>query len=116
MPVGPFHLPFSTPRETIFRVTSIYMLRQYFNRRKKRDQDMDLELLDRQYKNVSLVNRGLIARLNTVVENDADKNAINILFSLSQILSREINYNLNSWNIFSRNSAKLETIKTGGLP
>ena len=95
-PMARFHLPFSTPRETIFRVTSIYMLRQYFNRRKKLAQDMDLELLDQHYKKVSLVNRGLIARLNTVVANDADKNAINILFSLSQILSREINYNLNS--------------------
>jgi hypothetical protein len=43
-----------------------------------------------------MVNRGLIFRLNTVSANDADKNAINILFSISQILSREINYNLNS--------------------
>jgi hypothetical protein len=95
-PMARFHLPFSTPKETIFRVASVYMLRQYFNRKKNRAQDMDLELLDMHYKNVSLVNRGLIARLNTVVVNDADKNAINILFSLSQILSREINYSLNS--------------------
>ncbi len=95
-PMARFHLPFSTTTETIFRVTSIYMLRQYFNRKKNLSQDMDLELLDDHYQKVRMLNRGLISRINTVVVNDADKNAINILFSISQILSREINYNLSS--------------------
>lgn len=95
-PMARFHLPFSTTQETVFRVTSIYMLRQYFNRKNNLPADLDMKVLDEHYKKVSLVNRGLISRLNTVVANDADKNAINILFSISQILSREINYNLNS--------------------
>ncbi len=95
-PMARFHLPFSTPQETVFRVTSIYMLRQYFNRKKNLLPDMDLKILDEHYKKVRMVNQALVKRLHTVVANDADKNAINILFSISQILSREITYNLNS--------------------
>jgi hypothetical protein len=57
---------------------------------------MELKFLEEQYKKVRTVNCGLISRLNTIVANDADKNAINILFSISQILSHEINYNLSS--------------------
>jgi hypothetical protein len=95
-PMARFHLPFSTTQETVFRATSIYMLRQYFNRKKNLQPDMDMKFLDEQYNKVRMVNCGLISRLNTIVANDADKNAINILFSISQILSREINYNLSS--------------------
>ena len=95
-PMARFHLPFSTTQETVFRVTSIYMLRQYFNSKKNLQPDMELKFLEVQYKKVRTVNCGLISRLNTIVANDADKNAINILFSISQILSREINYNLSS--------------------
>jgi hypothetical protein len=95
-PMARFHLPFATPKETIFRATSIYMLRQYFNRKRNLAQDMDLKLLDRHYQKVSMVNRGIIKRLNTIEAKDADKNAINILYSMSQILSRAINYNLDS--------------------
>ena len=95
-PMARFHLPFSTTQETVFRVTSIYMLRQYFNRKKNLPPDLDLKILEEHYRKVRQVNKGLIARLNTIIANDADKNAINILFSISQILSREISYNLSS--------------------
>jgi hypothetical protein len=95
-PMARFHLPFSTTQETVFRAASIYMLRQYFNHKKNLQPDMDMKFLDEHYNKVRMVNRGLISRLNTVNTNDADKNAVNILFSISQILSREINFNLNS--------------------
>jgi hypothetical protein len=50
-----------------------------------------------------MVNRGPISRLNTIVANDADKNVINILFSISQILSRYVKYNLSTVkNLFDK--------------
>jgi hypothetical protein len=53
-------------------------------------------LLDKHYDRVKAVNEGFMARINRLVEKDADKNAINILNSYAQMLSMQIYYSLNS--------------------
>ncbi len=95
-PMARFHLPFSTIQETVFRVASVHLLKQYFDCKEKGVSEFNLESLNQHYQKVRIINKGLMARLNSVVKKDADKNAVNILHSLSQILSREISYSFNS--------------------
>jgi hypothetical protein len=95
-PMARFHLPFSTAQETVMRSASIYLLRQYFEHISDKPADLDLQLLDEHYKKVKAVNEGFMARINSLVEKDADKNAINILNSYAQMLSMQIYYSLNS--------------------
>ena len=97
-PMARFHLPFSTLEETIFRSTSIYLLRQYFEYKKGKKPDLNLKKLDEHYAKVQEVNKGILARVNTLSEKvaDADNNAIIILNALAQMLAVEIDENLNS--------------------
>ncbi len=95
-PMARFHLPFSTLDETIFRSTSIYLLRQYFEYRKGRIPDLELTQLDQHYARVQQVNHGILKRTENVPKKDADKNAIIILNALAQMLAVEIGDGLNS--------------------
>jgi len=95
-PMARFHLPFSTAQETVMRSTSMYLLRQYFEHKNDKPPDLDLRLLDAHYDGVRAVNEGFMARINRLVEKDADKNALNILNSYAQMLSMQIHYSLNS--------------------
>lgn len=95
-PMARFHLPFSTIQETVFRATSIYLLRQYFEYKKGNKPDLDLKKLDKHYEKVQSVNKGILQRTNSIKRMDADKNAIIILNALAQMLSVEIEDKLNS--------------------
>ena len=95
-PMARFHLPFSTIQETVFRSTSIYLLRQYFEYKKGNKPDFDLKQLDKHYEAVQCVNKGILHRTNSIKRKDADKNAIIILNALAQMLSVEIEDKLHS--------------------
>ncbi len=95
-PMARFHLPFSTVEETIFRSSSIYLLRQYFEYKKGLIPDLELTKLDQHYEKVQKVNSGILDRTGHIAKKDADKNAIVILNALAQMLSFEISDNLNS--------------------
>jgi hypothetical protein len=95
-PMARFHLPFSTIQETMVRSASMYLLRQYFVHKKGKNPDLDMEKLDAHYENVQKVNKGILARIGSVAEKDADKNAIIILNSLAQLFNVEIDDNLTS--------------------
>ncbi len=95
-PMARFHLPFSTLLETIVRVTSFYLLQQYFEKEKGNVPDLDLEKLDKHYNKIQKINQGLLGRIQNVSKKDADKNAIVVLFSISQLLTLEIDGGLNS--------------------
>lgn len=95
-PMARFHLPFSTVQETIFRSSSVYLLRQYFEHKKGKRPDMDLDKLDDHYGKVQEVNHGILHRTESVPKKDADKNAIVILNALAQLLTVEIKEDLNS--------------------
>ena len=93
-PMARFHLPFATIEETTMRATSMYLLAQYFKYKDKPEMRIDFNELGRNYGKVQLVNEGLLARINSVSSEDADKNALVTLHSLSQFLSMEIDYSL----------------------
>ncbi len=95
-PMARFHLPFSNVEETTARTTSLYLLSQYFKYKERPDIKIDFKPLENHYAQVRMVNEGIIKRISTVSKQDADKNAIVTLHSLSLFLSMEIDYSLSS--------------------
>lgn len=95
-PMARFHLPFSSVDETTARTASMYLLGQYFRYKDQSDIKMDFKPLENHYAQVRLVNEGIIKRISSVSKQDADKNAIVTLHSLSLFLSMEIDYSLSS--------------------
>ena len=93
-PMARFHLPFATIEETTVRTASMYLLAQYFQNRDNPGMCFDFKELEKHYAKVQLVNEGLLGRINSISSEDADKNAIITLHSLSQFLSMEIDYSL----------------------
>lgn len=93
-PMARFHLPFSTIEETTVRTASMYLLAQYFQYKHNPGMQFDFKKLENHYAKVKLVNEGLLARITSVGSEDADKNAIVTLHSISQFLSMEIDYSL----------------------
>ena len=94
-PMARFHLPFSSVEETMVRSTSLYLLGQYFEYKKGRVNEFDFDRLEKKYANVQRVNEGLLDRIRSLGNQDADKNAIITLHSLSQFLSMEMDFSLN---------------------
>ena len=95
-PMARFHLPFATIEETTVRTASMFLLGQYFKQRQNTAIVCDFKSLEKHYVQVQQVNEGLLERINSVSSEDADKNAIITLHSLSQFLSMEIDYSLGS--------------------
>lgn len=93
-PMARFHLPFATIEETTVRSTSMYLLAQYFKHKDQPGMQFDFKTLESHYAQVQQVNEGLLGRINSICSEDADKNAIITLHSLSQFLSMEIDYSL----------------------
>jgi hypothetical protein len=95
-PMARFHLPFSNTLETVFRSASIYLLQQYFEYKRGRLPDLEMQQLGRKLQLVQQVNTGILARIRSVSVKDADSNAVIILDSFSQLLGMAIENNLSS--------------------
>lgn len=95
-PMARFHLPFATIEETTVRTASMFLLAQYFRHKDQQGITCDFSTLEKHYTRVQVVNEGLLRRINSISSEDADKNAIITLHSLSQFLSMEIDYSLSS--------------------
>ncbi len=95
-PMARFHLPFSSVEETTARSTSLFLLGQYFEYKKGSVKTFDFDQLESNYARVQLVIEGLLGRIQSLVNLDADKNAIITLHSLSQFLSMEMDFSLNT--------------------
>lgn len=93
-PMARFHLPFASVEETTVRAASMYLLGRYFKSKDRQDMKIDFKSLENHYAQVKLVNEGIIKRIRNVSTEDADKNAIVTLHSLSLFLSMEIDYSL----------------------
>ena len=91
-PMARFHLPFASFEETMIRSTSFFLLGQYFKEQNK--MEFNFKKLDQNYAHIHQINEHLLKRIKSVVEEDADKNAIIMLHSLGKLLSMHIEYNL----------------------
>lgn len=70
------HLPFSTPEETTYRTTTMYLLAQFFRARKGLEPDWTLKGLVDLLGRVMKVNVAFGARLRSAVVQDAALNAL----------------------------------------
>ncbi len=82
-PMARFHLPFSTPEETMVRSYSTYLLREYLNGNYSSDV---LNGLFDLYKETQLVNDGILNRIRKIAKGDANQNAVIILNNFTQIM------------------------------
>lgn len=90
-PMARFHLPFSSMEETMARVCSTYLLSQYFERESHPLTQLDLKDLHALYANVEKVNLGILERINYISSGDADKNAMVILHTFTQMIQMQLN-------------------------
>ncbi|MDA1302005.1 MAG: hypothetical protein O2868_18245 [Proteobacteria bacterium] len=85
-PMARFHLPLATQEETIYRVTGMYLLAQYFLRREGKESDDDLAGLRLLYDNLHTVNVGIASRIRQWTKDDSSVNAIAILDVFSSMV------------------------------
>lgn len=93
-PMARFHLPMATEAETIYRATSMYLLAQYFHRKRGGSFDADLDGLRALYGRVRLVNQGIAARLRAAVENDAAVGGVVILDMYAEAVPQVVDESL----------------------
>ncbi|MEW6221044.1 MAG: hypothetical protein AB1634_16140 [Thermodesulfobacteriota bacterium] len=95
-PVARYHLPFASVEETAARVAAIYLLQEYFAWRRGRRPDLDLKKLEIHYRRVQTVNAGILARIKSVGDREAGRNALVLLHFLAQMLTLELRTELTS--------------------
>ena len=95
-PLARFHLPFSTVDESLFRIVALSLLGQYFRSSNSLDARFDLCDIKNHYALVQQINKGILSRIQSISDLDADNNAIITLNSLGQILELEIDTNIES--------------------
>lgn len=105
-PMARFHLPFATIEETMIRAASMFLLEQYFEYKRGLIKEFDLASLENRYALVQEINEGVLERVRSLGSEDADKNAMVTLHSLSQLLATEIDYNLTELEYMFTDSAK----------
>ncbi|HWK52034.1 MAG TPA: hypothetical protein VNR40_19200 [Steroidobacter sp.] len=89
-PMARFHLPFSSESETAYRVASMYLLAQHYLAREGGSADLALNDLERVYRGVHSVNRGMATRLRAASRQDAIVNAVVLLDVFSSLVPAAI--------------------------
>jgi hypothetical protein len=111
-PMVRFHLPFATPRETIYRAVTMYLIAQFFIMRSGGEPDWDLKNLSEIYKAISIVNRGISQRISNASSKDANVNAVVILHSVGESVPYVIDNGLNDLELlFSHYKKNLEELR-----
>ena len=88
-PMARFHLPFSTLKETTVRSVSMYLLRQYFVAKAGGVPDFELKAFGGLYKDLEIVNLGIINRIRSISKADAEANSVIILDGFAKLLSAQ---------------------------
>ncbi len=96
-PMTLFHLPFSDSAETFFRVTGFFMIGEYFS---NPNEKFHIDKLLKQYKELEVVNKGMLARIKEIEKHDASQNAVVILQSFIDIFSIQFEFGLEDYKDF----------------
>jgi hypothetical protein len=86
-PMVEFHLPFATMTETTYRTISMYVMAQFFRRRRGEDPDLDLVRLPDLLENVRQVDLSFCRRVSTLGVEDASLNALVILTTFGEVVN-----------------------------
>lgn len=90
-PLVRYHLPFATLEESVYRVVSMYLLIQYFLKKKGKKPDWDLKKIGDIYENIRLVNASMSERLKNAAHKDASITAVANLDYLASLVPFLIN-------------------------
>ena len=85
-PMARFHLPLASEEETIFRVTGMYLLSQYFLSTLSEEASIDFTGLRKIYEDLHIVNAAIASRLQSATQSDSVKNAITLLDMYSMLV------------------------------
>lgn len=88
-PMARFHMPFSSANETLVRSLSMHLLTQFCLYKKGEKVNYNLDLLEENYKQVNVINQGIISRIRLMAKGDASQNAIVILDGFASFLELE---------------------------
>ena len=94
-PMALFHLPVSTETETLARTVGFYLLGRYLSRRSGNQQPLDLDDLNKAYRDLGELNRCFVARLRQT-PSDGPVNAMILLHVITQDVNWEINDQLDA--------------------
>lgn len=101
-PMVRFHLPFATLTETAYRAITMYLMAQFFRKRKGLEPDWDLRHLSETYRGISLVNKGMTQRVSVASSKDASVNAVVILNSLGDSVPYAVENGLSELEVLFR--------------
>lgn len=102
-PMARFHKPLASIEETIFRVTSMYLLGQYFSINNSKEIDIELDGLKKYYQNLHLINSYIVRRLRSIAQTDSSINAIVVLDTFTNFVPSTIDQKLIEFKkLFSR--------------
>jgi len=85
-PLARFHLPVASEEETVFRVTGMYLLAQYFLSHTSHDAGIEFDGLTKIYKESHVLNSAIASRLRGVTRSDSVKNAITLIDMYSMLV------------------------------
>ncbi len=89
-PMARFHLPLSSREETNYRVTTMWLMRDYFRVRRGGDANPAMAGLVEAYQALSVLNRALANRIRTTARTDAPINAVVSLDALAMFVPMAI--------------------------
>jgi hypothetical protein len=85
-PMVRFHLPFASLDETVFRMSAMYLIAQYFQKQDGATPAWSLDELSEIYARVGIVNRDIALRLRDAAKKDANVNALVNLDCFAQMV------------------------------
>jgi hypothetical protein len=86
-PLARFHLPLCSEEETVFRVTGMYLLAQYFlSRTPSRLGKIEFAGLTDIYNDLHTLNTAVASRLQSATQSDSSKNAITLMDMYSTLV------------------------------
>lgn len=93
-PMVRYHLPFATLEETTYRVVTMYLLAQFFLRRRGKEPDWNLKNLSNIYEDIMIVNSNVCFKLREIINRDAPVNALVKLDCSAFYISRRLSTNI----------------------
>jgi len=75
-PMARFHLPLASMEDTMFRVTSMYLMAQYFRHKEGRKSDFEFSGLKNIFANMHLLNIMIAERIRNATQTDSSLNAV----------------------------------------
>lgn len=89
-PMAYFHLPFATLEETMFRLVTTYLLKQYLAAKEGGTPDWGLAGIESLYLELGKVNHHLLRRLRLASREDANINALQSYISIATLVGMSL--------------------------